>query len=116
MSEATREKAETRTPQMRAEPKPRFPEQHQTAPGIEAELQPRPRYEARRYRAAGKLEGKAALVTGGDSGIGRAAQSSTHGRGPMSRFLISPRSSATRRKPSAPCWPKAGAACCCRAT
>jgi NAD(P)-dependent dehydrogenase (short-subunit alcohol dehydrogenase family) len=72
MSEATREKAETRTPQMRAEPKPRFPEQHQTAPGIEAELQPRPRYEARRYRAAGKLEGKAALVTGGDSGIGRA--------------------------------------------
>ena len=35
-------------------------------------MNPRPRYQAARYRAAGKLEGKVALVTGGDSGIGRA--------------------------------------------
>jgi NAD(P)-dependent dehydrogenase (short-subunit alcohol dehydrogenase family) len=54
------------------EPKPPFPKQHQEKPGLEAELDPRPKYEAALYRAAGKLRGKAALITGGDSGIGRA--------------------------------------------
>lgn len=55
-----------------SEPKPPFPEQHQEGVGLESELQPRPRYQALNYKAAGKLRGKAALVTGGDSGIGRA--------------------------------------------
>ena len=53
-------------------PKPRFPEQHQRAPGLESKLEPQPHYLAERYRAAGKLRGKAALITGADSGIGRA--------------------------------------------
>ena len=49
-----------------------MPKQQQPKPGIEAEMEPRPKYEAPHYRGSGKLEGKTALVTGGDSGIGRA--------------------------------------------
>jgi len=41
-------------------------------PGLESEMSPRPESTARQYRAADKLRGKAALITGGDSGIGRA--------------------------------------------
>src|SRR4029079_12263582 len=59
-------------PQMQTEPQPPFAKQKQRAPGLEAKLDPKPRYEAAKYKPAGKLEGKCALVTGGDSGIGRA--------------------------------------------
>jgi NAD(P)-dependent dehydrogenase (short-subunit alcohol dehydrogenase family) len=54
------------------EPNPPFPKQHQDKPGLESKLEPKPRSQAQDYRAAGKLAGKVALVTGGDSGIGRA--------------------------------------------
>ncbi|MFO0850009.1 MAG: SDR family oxidoreductase [Gemmataceae bacterium] len=53
-------------------PKPPLPPQSQPHPGLESEMSPRPKYMGERYKPAGKLAGKAALVTGGDSGIGRA--------------------------------------------
>lgn len=59
-------------PTVKERPKPPFPAQHQKKPGLESKMRPRPEFEAPEYRGAGKLEGLAALVTGGDSGIGRA--------------------------------------------
>ena len=55
-----------------AHPKPPMPKQHQEYPGIEAEVRPRPQYKAPLYKGADKLKGKVALISGGDSGIGRA--------------------------------------------
>jgi NAD(P)-dependent dehydrogenase (short-subunit alcohol dehydrogenase family) len=54
------------------EPKPPFPDQPQQPPGSEAEMTPAPDYGDASYRGTGKLTGKAAIITGGDSGIGRA--------------------------------------------
>jgi NAD(P)-dependent dehydrogenase (short-subunit alcohol dehydrogenase family) len=72
MTNRTQEDTDTAVEAPVSEPKPPFPKQHQESPGLESELKPRPHYQAERYRPAGKLEGMAAVITGGDSGIGRA--------------------------------------------
>ena len=53
-------------------PEQPFPEQHQRKPGEEAALDPAPMYDAPFWKGSGKLDGMAAIITGGDSGIGRA--------------------------------------------
>ncbi|WP_132254873.1 glucose 1-dehydrogenase [Methylobacterium segetis] len=53
-------------------PKPPYPEQQQAMPGSTAAMNPRPDHGETSYRGSGRLEGKAAIITGGDSGIGRA--------------------------------------------
>jgi NAD(P)-dependent dehydrogenase (short-subunit alcohol dehydrogenase family) len=54
-------------------PKPPFPYQPQKPPGLASKMKPRPDHGETSYRGTGKLAGRKALVTGGDSGIGRAA-------------------------------------------
>jgi NAD(P)-dependent dehydrogenase (short-subunit alcohol dehydrogenase family) len=65
-------KKDTDASQKGKRPKNPMPKQHQPRPGIEAEIKPRPQYLAPEYKGSDKLKDKAALITGGDSGIGRA--------------------------------------------
>ena len=53
-------------------PEPPLPRQHERKPGAERELDPQPMFEAPYYAGSAKLAGKVALITGADSGIGRA--------------------------------------------
>ena len=56
----------------RRQPSNPLPAQHQSKPGREARLQPKPQFKAPDYVGSGKLDDMVALITGGDSGIGRA--------------------------------------------
>ena len=72
MAEQVDEAQDTETSTPIKQPKPPFKKQQQQPPGLESALNPAPRFEAPRYKPAGKLQGQVALITGGDSGIGRA--------------------------------------------
>jgi NAD(P)-dependent dehydrogenase (short-subunit alcohol dehydrogenase family) len=54
-------------------PRPEFPSQHQPEPGLASKMHPKPDHGEQSYHGFGRLKGRKALVTGGDSGIGRAA-------------------------------------------
>jgi NAD(P)-dependent dehydrogenase (short-subunit alcohol dehydrogenase family) len=62
-----------RKTRVKKQPAPPFPRQHQRRPGLEAAIHPAPRFRAADYQGSGVLFNKVALITGGDSGIGRAA-------------------------------------------
>lgn len=68
-----RSSARATRPRSKKQPRPPFPRQHQRRPGLESEIDPPPRFSAIDYAGSGVLFNKVALITGGDSGIGRAA-------------------------------------------
>ena len=53
-------------------PQPPYPEQEQEVPGTDAAMNPKADHGETSYKGSGKLEGRKAIITGGDSGIGRA--------------------------------------------
>ena len=53
-------------------PQPKFEDQPQSAPGLARDMDPKPDHGEESYRGFGRLEGRRAVITGADSGIGRA--------------------------------------------
>ncbi len=71
-SKASKKKPARKPTSKTAKPKNPLPAQHQKKPGSEQDLDPRPQFMAPNYAGSGKLAGMTSLITGGDSGIGRA--------------------------------------------
>jgi hypothetical protein len=77
-------------------PKPPFERQSQPWPGLASKMNPRPDHGETSYRGSRRLAGRKALITGGDSGMGRAAAIAYAREVPMSRSTICPQRSRTR--------------------
>ena len=76
-----------------------FPAQHQEQqPGIEAQMQPRPRYEHPDHRPCGMLKDRVVLITGGDSGIGRATAVAAAKEGAKIAFTYLPEEEADAKE------------------
>ncbi len=71
MSAATQTQSTMRDP-LTQYPQPKFDKQPQSAPGLAQDMDPKPDHGETSYRGAGRLEGRRAIITGADSGIGRA--------------------------------------------
>ncbi|THF70831.1 SDR family oxidoreductase [Deinococcus sp. Arct2-2] len=71
MTDPVKNQYEMRDPRKQY-PKPPFPEQPQSAPGLAQKMTPKPDHGESSYQGFGRLKGRKALITGGDSGIGRA--------------------------------------------
>ncbi len=72
MNPTTGNTSDTQQDPLTKYPQPPYSDQKQSAPGTEAEMQPKADHGETSYRGSGKLKGRKALITGGDSGIGRA--------------------------------------------
>ncbi|MFN8481463.1 MAG: SDR family oxidoreductase [Anaerolineae bacterium] len=66
------QQTQQKDPRQQEPQKPPFPEQKQQYPGRESEMRPQPDFGEQSYKGSGRLTGRAAVITGGDSGIGRA--------------------------------------------
>lgn len=79
-------------------PKPPFKKQSQAWPGLAGKMEPQPDHGETSYKGSGRLAGRRALSTGGDSGMGRRPRSHMRAKARTSRSTICRRRSPTRRR------------------
>src|SRR5437868_10945532 len=102
---ATEGRQESMTPEKLQDPKTKYPkppfkEQSQPWPGLAGKMDPRPDHGEKSYKGSGRLAGRKALITGGDSGMVARPRSPMRAKAPTSRSIIFPMNNRTRTKSS----------------